>query len=467
MSEIQDLLNTSTQAMVDDYLIIDDNSREIYVPSGELLFGVTSDEKTERKYFQCPRIVGDNVDLTQYQLYINYQNANGEKDIYEIKDVKTQDDNIIFSWLLSRKVTEYQGTVSFIICARNVNDSGVITNEWNTTIANGQCLIGLEASKQIEQENYDILEDVLKRLKLIEETGTSVDLSSYQKKTDEELKTNDKTIVGAINEIKDNQKDLPVASSTQLGGVKPVAKTSQMTEAIGVDNEGHLYRTKDITEEERTKWNKNGDYNNLENKPAIPKEVTIDEELNENSNNPVSSKTLYNEFLKYLAKNQIKTINGESIIGDGDITISSGGVTPRNLLLVVDYVTTEKVSTYTFTKENYPLIENITYMWVLIEQPSNPSNTPYIGIYLNNKQCAGTENTKVANIIKAEATNGIWEGWAYTEANTAYLRGTMFGLRSYTPLAHTFVKWEKIDKFEIKSWTDVFEVGTKIKVYGC
>lgn len=45
MSEIQDLLNASTQDMVDDYLIIDDNSREIYVPSGELLLGVTNDEK--------------------------------------------------------------------------------------------------------------------------------------------------------------------------------------------------------------------------------------------------------------------------------------------------------------------------------------------------------------------------------------------------------------------------------------
>nr|DAX93311.1 MAG TPA: hypothetical protein [Caudoviricetes sp.] len=35
MSEIQDLLNASTQDMVDDYLIIDDNSREIYVPYNE------------------------------------------------------------------------------------------------------------------------------------------------------------------------------------------------------------------------------------------------------------------------------------------------------------------------------------------------------------------------------------------------------------------------------------------------
>lgn len=144
MSEIQDLLNASTQDMVDDYLIIDDNSREIYVPSGELLFGVTNDEKTERKYFQCPRIVGDNVDLTQYQLYINYQNANGEKDKYIVTDVKVVDDNIIFTWLLSRKVTEYQGNISFIVCARNVDSLGNITNEWNTTIATGTCVVGLE-----------------------------------------------------------------------------------------------------------------------------------------------------------------------------------------------------------------------------------------------------------------------------------------------------------------------------------
>lgn len=144
MSEIQDLLNASTQDMVDDYLIIDDNSREIYVPLGELLFGVTNDEKTERKYFQCPRIVGDNVDLTQYQLYINYQNANGEKDKYIVTDVKVVDDNITFTWLLSRKVTEYQGNISFIVCARNVDSLGNITNEWNTAIATGTCIVGLE-----------------------------------------------------------------------------------------------------------------------------------------------------------------------------------------------------------------------------------------------------------------------------------------------------------------------------------
>lgn len=34
---------------------------------------------------------------------------------------------------------------------------------------------------------------------------------------------------------------LPVASSTQLGGVRPVAKTDDMTQAVGVDEAGGLW----------------------------------------------------------------------------------------------------------------------------------------------------------------------------------------------------------------------------------
>lgn len=35
--------------------------------------------------------------------------------------------------------------------------------------------------------------------------------------------------------------ELPIASATQLGGVMPVAKTSEMTQAVGVDEEGGLW----------------------------------------------------------------------------------------------------------------------------------------------------------------------------------------------------------------------------------
>lgn len=218
MSEIQDLLNASTQDMVDDYLIIDDNSREIYVPLGELLFGVINDEKTERKYFQCPRIVGDNVDLTQYQLYINYQNANGEKDKYIVTDVKVVDDNITFTWLLSRKVTEYQGNISFIVCARNVDSLGNITNEWNTTIATGTCVVGLEVDdltpgEQEQARDYFLqLEKELSALAETENnrllTTSSNQITNITNKGSEQVQLVENTAKKALDSIPSTYTDL-------------------------------------------------------------------------------------------------------------------------------------------------------------------------------------------------------------------------------------------------------------------
>lgn len=58
-------------------------------------------------------------------------------------------------------------------------------------------------------------------------------------------------IRGAIKELKDNQGNsgdgssytLPIATSTTLGGVKPITKTDKMTQEVGVDTEGRLYTT--------------------------------------------------------------------------------------------------------------------------------------------------------------------------------------------------------------------------------
>lgn len=243
MSEIQDLLNASTQDMVDDYLIIDDNSREIYVPSGELLFGVTSDEKTERKYFQCPRIVGDNVDLTQYQLYINYQNAKGEKDKYIVTDVKVVDDNITFTWLLSRKVTEYQGNISFIICARNVDSSGNITNEWNTAIATGTCVVGSEVEdltpgEQGKARDYFLqLEQELSALAKTENnrllTASSNQITNITNKCSEQVQLIENASKKALDSIPstytDLQKQVDTIESVTNSSATGIVETTHTT----------------------------------------------------------------------------------------------------------------------------------------------------------------------------------------------------------------------------------------------
>lgn len=149
--------------------VIDPESREINIPYTYQLLGVESDEKVERLEFQCPKIVGDNIDLSQLQMRINFQNANGDKDQYIVSDVETDGDNITFSWLLSRKVTAYQGTVRFIVCAVKVSGSE-ITNEWNTTLAEATVLEGLEVESTIDEESSDVIEQLIQ---IIQDTSSS------------------------------------------------------------------------------------------------------------------------------------------------------------------------------------------------------------------------------------------------------------------------------------------------------
>lgn len=145
------------------YCIIDPDSREIYVDPDYQILGVESDEDVERVWFKCPKVVGDNIDLSKYQLRVNYQNANSDKGQYIITDVKIDGDNIIFSWLLGRLVTAYVGKISFIICAVNVSSSD-IKNEWNTTLAQAQVLTGLEVEPQDLPTTGDDLINQLKSL---------------------------------------------------------------------------------------------------------------------------------------------------------------------------------------------------------------------------------------------------------------------------------------------------------------
>lgn len=144
-----------------DKCVIDPESREIVIPETYQILGVESDEKVERIEFECPKIVGDNIDLSKLQIRINYQNANGDKDQYIVEDVETNGDNIEFSWLLSRKVTMYRGTVNFVVCAVKVSGE-TIQNEWNTTLATSQVLEGLEVdTPEPSEEQSDVIAQLM------------------------------------------------------------------------------------------------------------------------------------------------------------------------------------------------------------------------------------------------------------------------------------------------------------------
>lgn len=157
---IEEALAASVVEPVNDIFEINPETRVITVPESEKLFGVANDGNTERKHFRCPKVVGDNIDLSTMHLYINYQNANGDKYPYLVEDVQTDGDYITFSWLIGPDVVAYKGQVKFIVCAKG---DGTIP-EWNTTIAEGTVLESLEATDEVVARNPDIIEQILTRL---------------------------------------------------------------------------------------------------------------------------------------------------------------------------------------------------------------------------------------------------------------------------------------------------------------
>ena len=159
MPTIDELLNASNEVAT---CTVNPDTREIIVPEKYKILGVFSDEKVTKIPFTCPKVVGNNVDLTEYNLYINYQNAIGRHNAYLVDDVTVSGDNITFSWLLSRDVTLSSGVVKYSICAKKLNGDS-ISNEWNTAIANGVVIQGLEATQAIVEENSDIIEAILSK----------------------------------------------------------------------------------------------------------------------------------------------------------------------------------------------------------------------------------------------------------------------------------------------------------------
>ena len=147
-------------------------TRTIFVPSTIVVGGVQSDKNAERIKFSCPKIVGDNLDLSKFSVRINFENVSSVdsnvsiKDQYICDDVAVDGENVTFSWLIGRNAARYMGTVRFIVCAVKTDSDSNISVEWNTAIAEVPVLEGIEIDQpQIGQEEKDVINQLLELTK--------------------------------------------------------------------------------------------------------------------------------------------------------------------------------------------------------------------------------------------------------------------------------------------------------------
>lgn len=140
----------------DDILTVDLDSRVIIIPKNVTNLGVESDDNVRLLHFRLPRQYCA-TDLSEFDIRINYENAKGGGDLYEVKDAVVGEDMITFDWLVGRYALTYRGNVEFSLCLRDVAD-GIVNREFNTTIAVLPVLPGLETGEAIIEDHVDILE---------------------------------------------------------------------------------------------------------------------------------------------------------------------------------------------------------------------------------------------------------------------------------------------------------------------
>ena len=164
------LAQADTYSVDEGICTIDNDLRTITIPSGLQTVGVESDEDVRRLNFQMPKQYGE-VDLSEFNIRINFLNANNSGDVYAVTDKAVSGDNITFSWLVGRNALAYRGNIRFIVCLKKTDAEGVVQQEFNTTVATLSVLEGLETTEQVIQENPDIIEQILARLDELEENG--------------------------------------------------------------------------------------------------------------------------------------------------------------------------------------------------------------------------------------------------------------------------------------------------------
>lgn len=136
-------------------VIIDVDRRTMVLPTG-FFFGVYNDKDILKVPFVIPRYYNE-LDLSEFQITVNYINSAGYGNIYRVTDAEVTDSAIRFKWVTGRGVFAKEGTVRFIVCLRQIGASGEVEKEFNTTIASANVLKGLEVDENPDPVAYSIL----------------------------------------------------------------------------------------------------------------------------------------------------------------------------------------------------------------------------------------------------------------------------------------------------------------------
>ena len=192
------------------YCNINPDTRVIDIPDEIQPFGVESDENANTVYFKmensCNELLTTPDTIKDYEIGINYSNANSEIDRSIIIDAVIDVNNVLtFSWPLPEKALLYHGKLHFVVCILKRDDTKEIIWEWNSALANAQVLEGLETEIILNDDSKDILEQLLNAV-IIRKNQAVSEISNL---VTTESTAIDQKVTSATEEISDMVADIP------------------------------------------------------------------------------------------------------------------------------------------------------------------------------------------------------------------------------------------------------------------
>lgn len=308
-----------------EYLIIDPSTRKIAVPKSEQLFGVYGEGNIERKHFKCPKIVGDNVDLSDCYIFVNYYTAKGLPGKYTVKDVKVDGENITFSWELKPHIFDANEDTSIYFAVEAKNKDKV--EVFRTIPATGKAKETIDTDTEIEETYADVILDLISRVDTLEKEPISEEkieksVKSYLEKNP--IEESDPTVPAWAKE-----EEKPTYTAEEVGALPNTMEIPKNLSDLQDDAEHRI-----VTDTEKQSWDNksdfSGNYEDLTGKPTIPSVPT----------------TLPNpQALTITYGGKSHTYDGSEAIA---ITIETGGIERIEKLATDTVVTLEPNKLYVF-----------------------------------------------------------------------------------------------------------------------
>lgn len=186
MATLEEVLNQTTD---NDYIhdpiqfLIDNNLRIITIPPDGVVAGVIGDKNVNRINFQMSRYY-NGFDMSSFEIRISYVNANGDSNYYVVDDATTEDDVLLFTWLIESDAVAYVGTVTFGVNLLRIID-GVIVQAFNT--ADPSELSVLDGLNVFEQMSVEEQKDIFQHIQEDVEKNISETLNSAKESAIDEF----------------------------------------------------------------------------------------------------------------------------------------------------------------------------------------------------------------------------------------------------------------------------------------